>query len=107
MSASVRAVYHHNDFESDAAAYIIEISIKIWVRETLVYVDIVVAGPIVPWFAVGFVMVGVFFVWCVMRDGRTPPSTFDDVSDTELVPPISWAMVGIPPCHVAQAFQTS
>ena len=62
MSASVRAVYHHNDFESDAAAYIIEISIKIWVRQLLEYVDLVVSSPIVPWFAVGFVMVEVFFV---------------------------------------------
>ena len=61
MSASVRAVCHHNDIESDAAAYIIEISIKIWVRQYVVYVDLVVSGPIVPWFAVGFVMVEVFF----------------------------------------------
>jgi len=72
MSASVRAVYHHNDFESDAAAYIIEISIKIWVRQLLEYVDLVVSSPIVPWFAVGFVMVEVFFVsvWCVMAEHR-------------------------------------
>ncbi len=61
MSASVRAVYDQNGIESDAAAYIIEISIKIWVGEHLVYVDLVVAGPIVPWFVVGFVMVEVFF----------------------------------------------
>ena len=61
MSASVRAVYDQNGFESDAAAYIIVISIKIWARQVVVYVDLVVSGPIAPWFAVGFVMVEVFF----------------------------------------------
>ncbi len=62
MSASVRAVYHHNDFELDAAAYIIEISIKIWVRQYVVYVDLVVTGPIIPWLVVTLIMVEMFFV---------------------------------------------
>ena len=61
MSASVRAVYDQKGFESDAAAYIIEISIKIWAKQYVVNVDLVVAGPIVPWFDVRFVMVEVFF----------------------------------------------
>ena len=61
MSASVRAVYHHNDVDPAAAAYRIGIYIKNWVRHCIVYVDFGSVGPIVPWFAVGFVMVEVFF----------------------------------------------
>ena len=62
MSASDRAVYHYNDSESAAASYRIEISIKIWVRQYVVSVYIGISGPIVLWFAVGFVMVEMFFV---------------------------------------------
>ena len=50
MPTTERAAYDQNDVESDAAAYIIEISIKIWVRQYVVYVDLVVAGPTIPWF---------------------------------------------------------
>ena len=58
MSLSVRAVYHHNDVDLTAAAYRIGICIKNGVRKDA---DLVVAGPTVPWFADGFVMVEMFF----------------------------------------------
>ncbi len=62
MSAAVRAVYHHNDFDLAAATYIIEIGMKIWVGKCVVYVDHGDSGPIVPWFVVRYVMEEVFFV---------------------------------------------
>ena len=58
MSLAVRAVYHHND----ATAYRIGICIKNEVRHCVVYVDFGNVGPIVAWFAVGFVMEEMFFV---------------------------------------------
>ena len=64
MSASVRAVYHHNDLDSTAAAYIIGIYIKNWIRRSVIYHGFGCIGPIVPWFAVGFVMVEMFFLVC-------------------------------------------
>ena len=62
MLTTERAAYDQNDVESDVAAYIIEISIKIWVRQYAVYVDPVVAGPIIPWFFATLIMVEMFFV---------------------------------------------
>jgi len=62
MSLAVRAVYHHNDADSAATAYRIGIYIKNGVRHYIVYVDFGNVGPIVPWFAVGFVMEEMFFV---------------------------------------------
>ena len=50
MLATDRAAYDQNDVESDAAAYIIGIYIKNWVRQYVVYVVLVVTGPIVQWF---------------------------------------------------------
>lgn len=50
MLATDRAAYDQNDVESDAAAYIIGIYIKNWVRPYVVCVVLVVTGPIVPWF---------------------------------------------------------
>ena len=57
-----RAAYDQHDVESDATAYIIEISVKIWVRRCVVYVDLVVSGPIIPWFVVTLIMEEMFFV---------------------------------------------
>ncbi len=57
-------MYHHNDFESAAAAYRIGISIKNWVTQCVACCDFGCVGPIVPWFADGFVMEAVFFVRC-------------------------------------------
>ena len=64
MSASVRAAYHHNDLDSTAAAYIIGIYIKNWSRQGVIYHGFGCIDPIVPWFAVGFVMVEMFFLVC-------------------------------------------
>ena len=50
MPATDRAAYDQNDVESDVVAYIIEISMKIWDRQYVVYVVLGVAGPIVLWF---------------------------------------------------------
>ena len=50
MPATDRAANDQNYVESDVAAYIIEIVMKIWVRQYVVHVDLGVAGPIVPWF---------------------------------------------------------
>jgi len=62
MSATVRAVYHLNDVDSAADAYRIGIYIKNGVRDSVTYVDFGDVGPIVPWFAVRFIMVEMFFV---------------------------------------------
>jgi len=62
MSLAVIAVYHHNDADSAATAYRIGIYIKNGVRHVVVYVDFGNVGPIVAWFAVGFVMEEMFFV---------------------------------------------
>lgn len=51
MSLAARAVYHHNDVDSPAAAYIIGVYIKNEVRQYIDYVDFGDVGPIVPWFA--------------------------------------------------------
>ena len=48
--------YHQNYFELDAAAYIIGISVKNWVRECLLSVDGGYMGSIMLWFAFGFIM---------------------------------------------------
>ena len=61
MSLAVRAAYHHNDIDSAAAAYRIGIYIKNGVSDCVVCVDFGDAGPIVPWFAVIFIMVEMFF----------------------------------------------
>jgi hypothetical protein len=47
-------------------------------------------------------MVVVFFVWCVMRDGRGQKKS--DVDATDLIPPIAWEMVGISTWYAAGAF---
>ena len=60
MSSSIRAVYHHSNFDLAAAAYRIGICIKNGVRDTVVYVDFECIGPIVPWFAVRIIMVEMF-----------------------------------------------
>ncbi len=65
MSASVSAVYHHNEFDSTAAAYGIGIRIKNWVREYVVYHAFGVVGPIVPWFAE--VVVVVMLWWAAQK----------------------------------------
>jgi len=62
VSLAVIAVYHHNDADSAATAYRIGIYIKNGVRHYVVYVDFGNVGPIVAWFAVGFVMEEMFFV---------------------------------------------
>ncbi len=61
MSTSIRAVYHHINFDSAAAAYIIGIYIKNGVGDNVVYVDFECVGPIVPWFAVRIIMVEMFW----------------------------------------------
>ena len=65
MSASVRAVYHHNEFDSTGAAYRIGICIKNWVREYVVYHAFGGVGPIVPWFAE--VVVVVMLWWAAQK----------------------------------------
>ena len=50
MPATDRAAYDQNYVESGVAADIIEILMKIWVRQCIAHVDSGVAGPIVPWF---------------------------------------------------------
>lgn len=52
MSASLRAVYHHTEFDWAAAAYRIGIYVKNWPRQYVVYRVHWGVGPIVPWFAV-------------------------------------------------------
>ena len=56
------AVYHQNYVELDAVSNKIGISMKNWVGECVVYVDIGCFDPIIPWLVPGFVMVEVFFV---------------------------------------------
>ena len=53
----IRAVYHHSNFDSAAAAYRIGICIKNGVRDNVVYVGFKCVGPIVSWFAVRIIMV--------------------------------------------------
>ena len=78
------------------------ILIKNGVREYVGYVVIDCIGSIIPWIVAGYPMVEVFFVWCVMRDGRGQKKF--DVDAIDLIPPISRPMVGIIPRHVADAF---
>ena len=78
------------------------ILIKNGVRQYVVYVVIDCVGSIIPWFVAGYPMVEVFFVWCVMRDGRGQKKF--DVDAIDLIPTISRPMVGIMPRHVADAF---
>ena len=53
--------YHQIYFELDAAAYIIGISVKNWVRQCLLSVDGWCMGSIMLWFAFGFVMSDALF----------------------------------------------
>ena len=76
--------------------------IKNGVREYVGYVVIDCIGSIIPWIVAGYPMVEVFFVWCVMRDGRGKKKS--DVDATDLIPPISWGMVGISTWYAANAF---
>ena len=61
MCVCVTRNYHQNYFELDAAAYIIGISVKNWVRECLLSVDGGYMGSIMLWFAFGFVMSDALF----------------------------------------------
>ena len=56
MCVCVTRNYHQNYFELDAAAYIIGISVKSWVRQCLCRVDGGCMGSIMLWFAFGFIM---------------------------------------------------
>ena len=47
--------------ELDATAYRIGISVKNWVKQCLLSVDVGCMGPIMPWFAFGFVMLDALF----------------------------------------------
>jgi len=70
-----------------------------------VFVDYAVIGrlgSVISWFVAGYPMVEVFFVWCVMRDGRGKKKS--DVDATDLIPPISWRMVGLSLWYAADAF---
>ena len=55
------AIIIKNYFELDAAAYIIGISVKSWVRLCLLSVDGGCMGSIMLWFAFGFVKSDDFF----------------------------------------------
>src|SRR6056300_2069695 len=54
--AGVIHKYHQNQPDSDAATNKIGISAKNWARKCLLSVDTWRMGPIMPWFASGFVM---------------------------------------------------
>ena len=53
--------YHQNYPDLDAAAYIIGISTKNWVRQRLLGVGVWCMGPIMSWFVFGFVMSDALF----------------------------------------------
>ena len=55
------AVYHQNYVELDAVTNKIGISMKNWVRECLDSVGMWRMGPIMSWFALGFVMSDAIF----------------------------------------------
>jgi hypothetical protein len=78
------------------------IVIKYWVGQCVAYVVICRLGSVIPWFVAGYPMVEVCFVWCVMRDGGGPKKF--DADATDLIPPISWRMVGISTWYAADAF---
>ncbi len=83
-----------NYFELDAAAYIIGISVKSWVKECLVSVDGGCRGSIMLWFAFGFVIAGAhFFKICL-------------VFVRDYLPQISQQLNGAPAPNVEDAFQT-
>ncbi len=52
---------HQNYFELDAAAYIIGVSVKNWVRKCLLSVDGGCMGSIMLWFAFRFIMSDALF----------------------------------------------
>ena len=61
----------------DATSYIIGISVENWVKQCLLSVDVGCMGPIMPWFAFGFVMSDALFsrfCWCLClyHDPMTP-----------------------------------
>ena len=56
MCAGVIRKYHQICPDSDATAYKIGISVKNWARRCLFSVDMWRMGPIMSWFALGFVM---------------------------------------------------
>jgi hypothetical protein len=53
--------YHKSYLILDATTYIIGISVKNWVKQCLLSVDVGCMGPIMPWFAFGFVMSDALF----------------------------------------------
>ena len=53
--------YHKSYPVLDATAYIIGISIKNWVGQCLLSVDVGCMGPTMPWFAFGFGMLEALF----------------------------------------------
>ena len=61
MYVCVTRNYHQNYFELDAAAYMIGISVKNWVRECLLSVDVGYMGSIMLWFAFRFIMSDALF----------------------------------------------
>ena len=85
--------HHQNYPDLDAAAYIIGIGMKKWVRQCLLSVDGGCMGSIMPWFAFGFVMSDVLFQ--------------DFLSFCARLPQICWPVTGIPLSHDADAFQTN
>ncbi len=56
MFVGVIREYHKSYPFLDATTYIIGISVKNWVKQCLLSVDVGCMGPIMPWFAFGFVM---------------------------------------------------
>ena len=56
------------------------ILIKDGVRQYVGYVVIDCVGSIIPWVVAGYPMVEVFFVWCVMRDGRGQKNSMSTLS---------------------------
>ena len=92
MCVCVTRNYHQIYCELDAAAYIIGISVKSWVRQCLCRVDGGCMGLRMLWFAFGFVLSDALF-----QDFFTVPAC---------LPQISKQLNGAPPPHVQDAFQT-
>jgi hypothetical protein len=61
MCAGVIRKYHQICPDSDAADYKIGISVKKWARQCLFSVDMWRMGPMMSWFALGFVMSDAIF----------------------------------------------
>ena len=108
MPATDRAAYDQNDVESDVVAYIIEIFMKIRVRQYVVYVDHGDSGPVVPWFVVRYVMEEMFFVsvWCVILQKKKDAKKEErvDIADHDFVTNTMRRMVGITSQYFADSF---